>query len=311
MKHLPKTQFADQQEVLLHAPQSLRGKLCFAMSRSALGQPVEKRTEQMDSYQEWRNAELSSSWARFSDKDVNDRDVLDFGCGNGPLSLFLAETRNPKSITGVDLYADAIARAQKGLAQAQPSVPVEFLVGDEQRIPVADQSVDTLLAFDCLEHVMDPQAILTEWQRVLRPGGKALVEWFPFASPYGPHMEALIPVPWAQYLFGEKAMFEAAERIYDDPGFVPRHWDKDEDGNKLPNKWKAWRSFAEQAYVNELTTMRFKKMLKQVGFSIVRFERFGLASSRKGIGAVTGAVSRIPYFGEFITSYVIIEIQRD
>lgn len=301
----------DQQAVDTATPLSLRGKLCFALSQSSLGQPVDQRTEEMDSYQQWRNAELSASWARFSDDDVNGRDVLDFGCGNGPLSLFLAETRKPKSLTGVDLYPDAIARAELGLAECNPDMPVNFIVGDENRIPVDDQSCDTVLAFDCLEHVMDPRAILNEWQRVLRPGGKALIEWYPFAGAYGSHMESLIPIPWAQYLFGEKAMFETAERIYDDPAFVPRHWDKDQAGNKLPNKWKAWRSFAEQSYVNELKTVQFKNMLKDVGFSVVRFDRFGLASSRKGIGAITGALSHIPFFGEFITSYVIIEIQRD
>jgi hypothetical protein len=42
-------------------------------------------------------------------------------------------------------------------------------------------------------------------------------------------------VPWAHYLFGQRAMFAAAASIYDDPAFVPRHWDLDEHGHKKPN----------------------------------------------------------------------------
>jgi len=270
-----------------------------------------RRCETKDSYQEWRNAELSASWARFSDSDINGRDVLDFGCGNGPLSLFLADSCRPNSLTGVDLYPDAIERAQIGLSQLKPEAPVKFLVGDEDRLPVPDESFDTLLAFDCLEHVMNPQAILEDWHRVLRPGGKVIIEWFPFAGPYGPHMESLVPIPWARYLFGERAMFEAAEMLYDDPAFVPRHWDKDTQGNKLPNKWREWRSFSEQGYVNELTTYEFDEMLDDAGFSVTRYERFGLMSSRKAIGAITGLLARLPYVGEYLTSYVIMELKRD
>ena len=232
----------------------------------------------MGDYQAWRDEALRASWARFSDADIDGRDVLDFGCGNGALSLFLAATRTPRNMIGVDLYPDAIARAKReqALIHPAPAVPVDYRIGDVERMPVADQSIDTLLAFDCLEHVMDPAAILTEWRRVLRPGGKALIEWFPFAGPWGPHMEALIPIPWAQYLFGERAMFEAAERLYDDPAFRPRHWDLDEAGRKLPNKWRQWRSFAAQAYVNELSTRDFRAMAREAGFS---FAMNGMASA--------------------------------
>ena len=86
---------------------------------------------------------------------------------------------------------------------------------------------------------MSPESILRDWFRVLRPNGRCLIEWFPFKGPGGPHMESLIPIPWAHVIFGERAMFRAAEMIYDLPEFVPRHWDLDERGKKKPNKWRA------------------------------------------------------------------------
>lgn len=294
------------------SPLSLRGRLCLALSRPHLKRPVPQQMAQMDDYQAYRDASLATSWARFSDADIDGRDVLDFGCGNGPLSLFLAATRAPASITGVDLYPDAIARAEASLARMEtaPAMPVRFLVGGADGMPMPDRSADTLLAFDCLEHVMDPAAILAEWHRVLRPGGKALVEWFPYAGPHGPHMDSLIPIPWAHHIFGQRAMFETCEALYDDPAFQPRHWDLDARGAKLPNKWRQWRSFAEQGYINELSTTAFRRMARDVGFAFARYERHGVLSNKPGIAAVTRALAGLPVVGTLLTSHVIVELRR-
>ena len=292
---------------------SLRGRLCLAISRPYLRRPVPQETVALDDYKAYRDDSLTTSWRRFSDADVNGRDVLDFGCGNGPLSLFLAATRTPRSITGVDLYADAIGHAEAALAamDTAPAMPVRFLTGTAERIPVEDASADTLLAFDCMEHVMDPAAILAEWHRVLRPGGKALIEWYPYAGPHGPHMDSFIPIPWAHHLFGERAMFETCEALYDDPAFRPRHWDLDDAGAKLPNKWRQWRSFAEQGYINQLSTRDFRRMAKDAGFSFARYERHGVLSNKPGIAPATRALCALPLVRDYITSHVIVELRRD
>ena len=123
-------------------------------------------------------------------------------------------------------------------------------------------------------------------------------------------MEALVPIPWAHIIFGQRAMFEAAEKLYDDPEFQPRHWDLDDQGNKLPNKWRQWRSFAEQSYVNELSTGDFRHMVKAAGFSVARYDRFGLYSSRPRSAPLTRALSGLPLIGEYFTSHVVIELKR-
>jgi len=294
------------------SPMSIRGRICFALCRPGLKAPVPAVTAQMDGYQAWRSASLAASWARFSDAHVTGRDVLDFGCGNGPLSLFLAASRAPRSVTGVDLYADAVARARDALSRMDPApaMPVTFLQGDAGAIPVADESADTILAFDCLEHVMDPAAILGEWARVLRPGGSVLIEWFPFAGPYGPHMNALVPIPWAHRLFGQRALFEAAEALYDHPDFQPRHWDLDDAGQRLPNKWRQWRSFAEQGYVNELSERRFRHLARAAGFVITRYEPHGILSNKRAIAPITRALCHVPLAGPSVTSHVLVELKK-
>ena len=54
--------------------------------------------------------------------------------------------------------------------------------GDGGALPFRDQSFDTLLSLEVLEHVPEPDKLVREFVRVLRPGGKLLVT-VPFAAP--------------------------------------------------------------------------------------------------------------------------------
>jgi SAM-dependent methyltransferase len=289
---------------------TIRSSVLFELSRRLLPAPA-KRTVDYGAYQDWRRESLASSWKSFDDATVRGKDVLDFGCGDGALGLYLASEKSPRSVTGVDVDRVAIKRANAALAAARlpGSIPIQFLEGSVEGIPAADASFDVVLAFDCLEHVMAPLPIFREWHRVLRPGGKCLLEWFPFKGPWGPHMESLIPVPWAHVLFGEEAMFRAAERIYDSPFFMPRHWDLDEAGNKKPNKWRQWSSFREQGYVNELDVKTFRRLVGSAGLAISRLDIRSFSGSlpRRAIGR---GLSMLPVVGEYFVSYTAIELTK-
>jgi SAM-dependent methyltransferase len=138
---------------------------------------------------------------------------------------------------------------------------------------------------------MEPEPILRDWHRVLRPGGRCLIEWFPLDGPWGPHMDALIPIPWAHVLFGQNAMFRTAESIYDLPEFVPRHRDLDEHGNKKTNKWKNWSSFEEQGFINDRPDLR--------SFGGSPFRNF-----------VSSMLKNLPVIGIYFVSSAIVELRR-
>jgi 2-polyprenyl-3-methyl-5-hydroxy-6-metoxy-1,4-benzoquinol methylase len=289
---------------------NIQARICFEVSRRLMRPPAE-RTVDYGAYNDWRRASLSGSWNGFSDSQVTGKDVLDFGCGDGQLSLFLAKEKHPRRILGIDISSAAIERAKASLANTNiaDGVQIDYTLGSTRALPVPDQSFDTLLAFDCLEHVMFPGAILRDWYRVLRPGGRCLIEWFPYKGPWGPHMEALVPIPWAHVIFGEKAMFRTAEAIYDLPDFVPRHWDLDEQGNKKPNKWRGWSSFEEQNYINKLDIPTFRRLAKDAGFEIDRLElrSFGGSLIRQ---YVARTLMSMPVIGEYFVSSSIIELLR-
>jgi SAM-dependent methyltransferase len=289
----------------------IRTKVCFEISCRLIRQPASKRTIDYGEYQKWRHESLSASWSRFSDDDINGKTILDFGCGDGHLSLFLATTRRPRTITGVDLNAEAVERAQQALERCGEldGVDVGFKKGSADHIPFPDDFFDTVLAFDCVEHVMAPPEILREWNRVLVPGGRCLIEWYPYRGPWGPHMESLIPIPWAHVVFGERAMMRAAEAIYDLPSFVPRHWDLDESGRKKPNKWRAWSSFEEQGYINKLDIATFRRLAEEAGFAIDRLDQRSFSGSivRRG---VSRALMALPLVGEYFVSFALIELRK-
>ena len=289
---------------------NIRARVCFELSRRLIRDP-ELRTANYDAYGGWRRDSLSRSWALFPDSYVTGKDVLDFGCGDGQLSFFLASEKHPRRIIGVDINASAIERchASRATNRIPEGVFLDFAVGSTDTLPFPDQSFDTLVAFDCLEHVMRPGPILREWYRVLRPAGRCLIEWFPYKGPWGPHMEALIPIPWAHVLFGEQAMFRAAAMIYDLPGFVPRHWDLDEHGNKKPNKWHLWSSFEEQGFINKLDIPTFKRLAYDARFiiSALHLKSFGGSKMRQAIGRT---LMRMPVVGEYFTSFCVVELLR-
>jgi hypothetical protein len=110
-------------------------------------------------------------------------------------------------------------------------------------------------------------------------------------------------------VFGQEAMFRAAERIYDLPEFRPRHWDLDADGRKRPNKWRQSSSFKEQGYINELDVASFRPMVRQAGLQIARLDKhsFSGSSLRRMLGK---SLMALPAIGDYFVSYTCIELVR-
>lgn len=273
--------------------------------------PAPPRVAEAAKYGEWRYEEMVRSWSHFSNVAVDGKDVLDFGCGEGPLSFYLARAAAPRSMVGVDLLPAAIERAREALATQEPQAlacPIEFRVGEERRLPADDATTDTILAFDCMEHIMDPRSIMAEWRRVLRPGGRVLIEWSPFKSPWGAHMQSLIPIPWAHVLFGERALFEAAERLYDDPAYQPRHWDFDELGHRRPNSWRTHRCFRDFGYLNELDVRSFRRIAADAGFGVDRLEAkpLGGGGTKRAVGRL---LLTLPLIREYATNFIVAELK--
>lgn len=290
---------------------SLMSQLCFTLakrrvlSRKAGNAGENPATFDRKAYQEWRASELRAQFlAHFDPADLAGRDVLDFGCGGGDLS-FLVSGFGVKSITGVDVDEPSIRLAQSRIGERASGVTPRFLHSSNTRtIGLPDASLDIVLCFDVLEHVMDYEAIIPEWKRVLRKGGRVWIWWVPWYHPYGPHIESLIPVPWAHAFFSDKTLIETCARIYDLPEFKPRLWDLDEKGRKKPNKWLKMDRLPG---VNKLTMARFEKIYRRVGFQLDEYTIVGFGGPA---ARLTKIFTRLPGLREFFCSRVIYKLRK-
>ncbi len=97
---------------------------------------------------------------------LNDRDVLETGCGDGWFTGLL----NQDAATYTAIDPDVVA-----LEQARNNNPgVRFMLGSGEKLPFGDGTFDVVL-FTLSLHHQNAALALTEARRVLRNGGKVLV----------------------------------------------------------------------------------------------------------------------------------------
>jgi len=101
------------------------------------------------------------------------KSILEVGCGNGTQSLYIAGTRSPQKITGIDLNPDNISIALKNKAG---HLNVDFNVDDAQKLAtISDNSIDLLICIESAFHYPHKELFLSQVSRVLKPTGKFVI----------------------------------------------------------------------------------------------------------------------------------------
>ena len=108
---------------------------------------------------------------------LQDRSVLDLGCGTGWFSAGLKEAG--ADVVGVDLDLDDVREARVN--------DRVVLQGDGRQMPFADSTFDGVFCSNLLEHTPDPGRILSDCARVVRPGGWIYMSWTVWFGPWGGH----------------------------------------------------------------------------------------------------------------------------
>jgi phosphatidylethanolamine/phosphatidyl-N-methylethanolamine N-methyltransferase len=98
--------------------------------------------------------------------------VIELGVGTG-LSLPQYDRRH--RVVGVDLSPDMLVRAEKRVAAERLSHVEALIEMDAGHLRFPDQSFDAAMAMFVITVVPDPDRVLAEMARVVRPGGRVVL----------------------------------------------------------------------------------------------------------------------------------------
>lgn len=103
--------------------------------------------------------------------------ILDVGCGDG---YIIANFPKFKEVIGIDISGQAVRIAKS------KNPKIVFTVASCTNIPFSDNSFDTVVASEIIEHVNyeDGKMLLKEARRILKPQGKLIISTPNLSNPY-------------------------------------------------------------------------------------------------------------------------------
>lgn len=111
-----------------------------------------------------RNIVLAARDAALPKEDLK---VVDIGCGAGAACIIWANLGH--RVFGLDINESLIELARTRAREAE--LNIEYNVGSATEAPWPDESMDICLVPELMEHVVDWEACLDEFARILKPNG--------------------------------------------------------------------------------------------------------------------------------------------
>jgi len=161
--------------------------------------------------------------AILSDKKYKDKIICDIGVGTGPFR----EVTDPfPHFIGVDFF---------------PYVPVDIVADLRKPLPITDNSCDVIICSEVLEHIPNPELLIKEMARILKPGGLCIGS-VPFL-----HVVHYAPYDYYRYTnFGLEHLFKEAN--FSSIEIV-----------NVGNPFDVYKAFEERFFSTHFLKMRFLK----------------------------------------------------
>lgn len=223
--------------------------------------PLNLQNDGVMSYAMWqytKGDETIKFYLDFASEEemFKDKTIIDIGCGAAGKSLYYA-SRGAKKVIGVEILEKYRAEATALAQELNLTDKFEFVCADAASLPFDDNSIDTIIMNDAMEHVSNPEAVIDECMRVLSKGGRLFVNFPPINHPFGAHLSDLIYIPWVHLFFSEKTLVEAykelAKNVPDGDSRIDFRISKKSDGSEY------------FSYINHMSIKRFNSILKNKG----------------------------------------------
>ncbi len=276
----------------------IRTKILIALNRlfKAPLHPFNMQNDGVKTYAEWQ-FEKGGETIKFylkshsADEMFKDKTVADIGCGAAGKSLYYASL-GAKKVLGVEILekyrTEAEVLAQKlGLADK-----FEFVAADAAHLPFENDSIDTIIMNDAMEHVDKPEEVLAEILRVLTPGGKLFVNFPPYYHPFGAHLSDAIYIPWVHMFFSDKVLIESYKELV----------------RPLPDgadrvKFRISDDGTRFSYINGMTIKRFEKILKKMNITPAY-------KSHEPLRSIFKPLAKLPLLREMFVKMVVCVIEK-
>lgn len=120
----------------------------------------------------WQSSYIEKIKKYLLDKDFKGKTLIDIGTGSGYVAIEMAKLG--MRVIACDLSPQAIKNLENYKRQYQLK-NLKPTVCRAEKIPLKDNAVDYILANAILEHMPNEKQTISEWRRILKPGGKMLI----------------------------------------------------------------------------------------------------------------------------------------
>ncbi|MCE9519634.1 MAG: class I SAM-dependent methyltransferase [Verrucomicrobia bacterium] len=111
---------------------------------------------------------IAEAWAKIGQADT----IFDGGAGSGEFARRALQGGLCRHVIALEYDAKNFIQLERNLGRDQRA---KLLRGSVLEIPLANQSVDLVMSTQVIEHIQDHEKVAAEFNRILRPGGYAII----------------------------------------------------------------------------------------------------------------------------------------
>ncbi len=228
------------------------------------------------------------------DEMFKDKVVLDIGCGAGGKTVFYA-SKGVEKIVGIEILEKYKKEAESLANEYNLQDKFEFVAGDASNMPFENETFDTIIMNDAMEHVDRPEMVLEECYRILKKDGKLYLNFPPYNHPFGAHLSDAIGIPWVHVFFNEKTLIKSYKELVKD---LPDG--KDRIDFRISKRNDGTEYFS---YINKMSIKRANKILNNSSFKIEYY-------SEEPLRNIFKIPAKMPFFKELLVKMVVCVLKK-
>jgi len=276
-------------------------KICISLNKLFPMQvhPFNLNNDGVKTYAEWqydKGIETIKLYLKTTstEKMFEDKKVLDIGCGAGGKTIYYA-SQGVSEIVGLEILEKYEEEANKLAKDKGYEDVFTFTSQDAAKTNFSDNTFDTIIMNDAMEHVDEPDKVLAECYRILKKGGKLYLNFPPYNHPYGAHLSDAIAMPWVHCFFSDQTLIEAYKELVKD---LP-------DGNdrikfRISTNVQGREYFS---YINHMSVKRYNRILSNSPFKVNYY-------SEEHLRNIVKPLAKLPFFKEYFVKMVVSVVEK-